>query len=253
MGWQGSPDFSSVRWGQAVVSVVLPVHNEQPNLGPLFEEIASALGGVSYEVIAVDDGSTDGSDAELGRLKDRFSALRVITLERRSGQSAAIAVGFDAARGDVVVTLDADGQNDPADIMPLLRVLQEQPSLAAAVGYRSRRADSWWKRTQSRVANAVRNWITRDGMRDTGCALKVVRRSALVRIPRFDGLHRFIPALLQAQGGRVAQMPVAHRPRRAGRSKYGMWDRALRGLVDALAVLWYRRRALRYVIKEDTG
>ena len=234
-----------------MVSVVLPVHNEQPNLGPLLEEIASALGGVSYEVIAVDDGSTDGSDTELARLKGRFPALRVITLERRSGQSAAIAVGFDAARGDVVVTLDADGQNDPADIMPLLRVLQEQPLLTAAVGYRRRRADSWWKRTQSRTANAVRNWITRDGMRDTGCALKVVRRSALVRIPRFDGLHRFIPALLQAQGGQVAQLPVAHRPRRAGRSKYGMCDRALRGVVDALAVLWYRRRALRYVIKED--
>lgn len=236
-----------------MLSVVLPVHNEQPNLEPLFQEVALALTGVPHEVIAVDDGSTDGSDAELARMHDRFPALRVVTLDRRRGQSAAIAAGFDAARGDIVVTLDADGQNDPADIMELVRVLHDEPSVVAAVGYRVHRADSRWRRFLSRVANAVRNRITHDGMRDTACGLKAVRRSALVGIPRFDGLHRFIPALLQAQGGCVEQVPVAHRPRRAGRSKYGMWDRALRGLIDALAVRWYRRRALRYVIKEDTG
>lgn len=236
-----------------MVSVVLPVHNERPNLGLLFEEVASALGAISHELIAVDDGSTDGSDTELHRLRERFPGLRVVTLERRSGQSAAIAAGLDAARGDIVVTLDADGQNDPADILALVQILREQPSVVAAIGYRTPRADSRWKGFQSRVANAVRNRITHDGMRDTACGLKAARRSALVQIPRFDGLHRFIPALLQAQGGRVEQVPVAHRPRRAGRSKYGMWDRALRGLIDALAVRWYRRRALRYVIKEDTG
>ncbi len=236
-----------------MLSLVLPVHNEQSNLGPLFQEIAAALKGVPHEVIAVDDGSTDGSAAELERLRGQVSTLRVMTLERRSGQSAAIAAGFDAARGEIVVTLDADGQNDPADIMALVQVLRDEPSVAAVVGYRTPRADSRWKRIQSRVANTVRNRITRDGMRDTACGLKAMRRSALVRIPRFDGLHRFIPALLQAQGARVEQRPVANRPRRAGRSKYGMWDRALRGLEDALAVRWYRRRALRYVIKEDTG
>lgn len=236
-----------------MLSVVLPVHNEQPNLGPLCQEIAAALGGVSHEVIAVDDGSTDESCAELHRLRERFPALRVMRLDRRSGQSAAIAAGLDAARGEIVVTIDADGQNDPADIMTLVRLLQDEPAVVAAVGYRTPRADLLWKRVQSRVANRVRNWITHDGMRDTACGLKAVRRSALERIPRFDGLHRFIPALLQAQGGRVEQRPVAHRPRRAGRSKYGMWDRALRGLVDALAVRWYARRALRYVIREDTG
>ena len=132
-------------------------------------------------------------------------------------------------------------------------MLAADPSLAAAVGYRVRRADSLWRRVQSRVANAVRNWITRDGMRDTACSLKAMRRSAVARVPRFDGMHRFLPALLIAQGGRLKEVPVRHRPRRSGRSKYGAWDRAFRGLVDAFAVRWYGRRALRYELKEETG
>jgi len=236
-----------------VVSVVLPIHNEASNLAPLIEEISTALRGVRYEIVAVDDGSTDGSTAELDGLRGRFGSLRIVRLTRRSGQSAATAAGLDAARGETIVTLDADGQNDPGDIPALLGVLAADPSLAAAVGYRVRRADSLWRRVQSHVANAVRNRITRDGMRDTACSLKAMRRSAIARVPRFDGMHRFLPALLIAQGGRLQEVPVRHRPRRSGRSKYGMWDRAFRGLVDAFAVRWYAQRALRYEIKEETG
>jgi len=234
-----------------VVSLVLPIFNERPNLAPLFEEIAAALGGISHEIVAVDDGSTDGSLAELRRLRASCPRLRVLSLRRRAGQSAATAAGFAAARGSVVVTMDADGQNDPADIPRLLDALERAPSVAAVAGYRIERADSTWKRLQSRVASVVRNWITRDGMRDTGCSLKAVRTPVLQSIPRFDGMHRFLPALIQGTGATVIEMPVRHRPRTAGSSKYGMRDRAVRGLVDALGVRWYRRRALRFTVEED--
>ena len=235
-----------------MVTLVLPIFNEQPNLAPLLEEITVALGGSSYEIVAVDDGSTDGSLAELRRLRKSCPTLRILSLGRREGQSAATAAGVAAARGSVVVTLDADGQNDPADIPGLLDALEREPAVAAVAGYRSVRADSVWKRVQSRIANTVRNWITRDGMRDTGCSLKAVRTPMLQGLPRFDGMHRFLPALIQGAGGTVIEMPVRHRARAAGVSKYGMRDRAWRGLVDALGVRWYRRRALRFTVEEDT-
>jgi glycosyltransferase involved in cell wall biosynthesis len=234
-----------------VVSVVLPILNERANLAPLLAEVAAVLRAVPHETIAVDDGSTDGSLEELQRLRAEYRELRIVPLVTTSGQSAALSAGFGVARGDIVVTLDADGQNDPRDITALLAALETDATLTAAVGYRTRRVDSAWKRLQSRIANAVRNWITRDGMRDTGCSLKAIRRESLDRIPRFDGMHRFLPALIQAGGGQVREFPVTHRPRYSGVSKYGMWDRALRGLPDAFAVRWYRRRALRYAIKEE--
>lgn len=236
-----------------MVSLVLPVHNEEQNLASVFAEIANALADRPHEIVAVDDGSTDGSLSELRRLRSEYPSVRVLALEKRSGQSAATAAGFAAVRGDVVVTIDADGQNDPADIPTLLEALSREPSLTAAVGYRFQRADSGWKRVQSRIANTVRNWITRDGMRDTGCSLKAMRTSVLATVPRFNGMHRFLPALIQAQGGTVQQLPVRHRARLAGQSKYGMRDRAIRGLIDALAVRWYHRRALRYRLKEETN
>jgi glycosyltransferase involved in cell wall biosynthesis len=231
--------------------VVLPVYNERENLAPLIEEIGAALRGVSHEIVAVDDGSADGSLQELERLSASHATLRVVALEANAGQSAAFTAGFDAARGDVVVTMDADGQNDPADVPALLDELARSPELTAVVGYRVRRADSTWKLVQSRVANTVRNWITGDRVRDTGCSLKAMRRSAAVRLPRFDGMHRFLPTLLRAQGGTVAERPVSHRPRRHGRTKYGMWNRAGRGLRDAFGVRWYRRRALAHRIRNQ--
>jgi glycosyltransferase involved in cell wall biosynthesis len=235
-----------------VVSVVLPIFNEEQNLEPLMEEIAAALAEIPHEVVAVDDGSTDGSLDRLRTLRRRFPALRIIVLDMRAGQSTATAAGFDAARGDVVVTLDADGQNDPREISRLLQALESSPESAAAVGYRIARHDSWWKRLQSRIANTVRNVITRDHIRDAGCSLKAVRRSVWHAIPRFDGMHRFLPTLIRAGGGHVLEVPVSHRPRLHGRSKYGMRNRAWRGLVDAIGVRWYRRRMLQYVIKEHT-
>lgn len=234
-------------------SVVLPVFNERDNLAPLLDELAIALGSRRYEIIAVDDGSTDGSLDELSRLRRERPALRVMALHRRSGQSAALAAGWAAARGDVVVMLDADGQNDPADIPALLDRLQADPGLAAAAGYRVRRRDSRWKRAQSRIANAVRNWITRDRVRDTGCALKAARRDVLGLLPRFDGMHRFLPTLIRLQGGVVVEVPVSHRPRRSGRSKYTARNRAMVALRDALGVRWLRRRALRYAVREELG
>lgn len=236
-----------------LVTVVLPVHNERDNLAPLFEEIDRALDGVAHEIIAVDDGSTDGSLAELRRLAAQRPAVRVVALERRSGQSAAFAAGFDAATGTYVATMDADGQNDPADIPRLLDALRADEAIAAAVGYRVARADSVWKRVQSAIANTVRNRLTGDHVRDTGCSLKVMRRTAVSALPRFDGMHRFLPTLIRMRGGRVVEVPVRHRPRWHGASKYGMWDRGLRGLRDALGVRWLRRRRLDYAIRKEIG
>ena len=234
-----------------MVSVVLPVYNERESLAPLLDEIAASLRDVPYEVVAVDDGSTDGSLDELRRLRARHPWLRVLAFEANAGQSAAFAAGGDAAAGEVVVLMDADGQNDPADVPGLVEVLAADQSLTAVVGYRVRRADSRWKLLQSRIANRMRNWITGDTVRDTGCSLKAIRGSAMATLPRFDGMHRFLPTLVRTQGGAVAEVPVSHRPRQHGRSKYGMGNRAARGLRDALGVRWLRRRALRFGIRED--
>ena len=234
-----------------VASVVLPVYNERENLAPLLREIAATLRDVSHEVVAVDDGSTDGSLDELRRLRERYPSLRIVAFEANAGQSAAFAAGADAATGDVVVMMDADGQNDPADVPGLLAALAADPSLAAVAGYRVQRVDSTWKLLQSRVANRVRNWITGDVVRDTGCSLKAIRWNAMATLPRFNGMHRFLPTLVRTQGGVVAEVPVSHRPRQHGRSKYGMWNRAARGLRDALGVRWLRRRTLRFAIRED--
>lgn len=236
-----------------MLSVVLPVFTERDNLAPLLEELRAALGNRPHEIIAVDDASTDGSLDELSRLRGHWPTLRVIALRHRSGQSAALAAGWAAARGELVAMLDADGQNDPADLPALVSRLEADPDLAAAVGYRVRRRDSGWRRAQSRIANAVRNWITGDRVRDTGCSLKVARREVLEALPRFDGMHRFLPSLIRLQGGAVAELPVSHRPRRFGRSKYTARNRALVALRDALGVRWLRRRALRYAVRAELG
>jgi len=226
------------------VSVVLPVHNERESLAPLFAEIRAALGHRPVEILAVDDASTDGSGTELARLAAAAADLRILRLPRRSGQSAALAAGWTAARAPIVVTLDADGQNDPADIPALLDALETDPALGAVVGMRRGRRDGWWKRLQGTVANRVRDRITGHRVTDTGCGLKVIRRAPLLRLPRFDGMHRFLPTLLAREGVAVRELPVTHRPRRHGRTKYGMWNRAFRGLRDAFGVRWLTRRPL---------
>jgi dolichol-phosphate mannosyltransferase len=227
------------------LSIVLPVRDERENLAPLLDELARALAGRRYEVIAVDDGSTDGSLEELRALRRRSPMVRVVALERHEGQSAALAAGWDRARGPIVVTMDADGQNDPADIAPLLDRLAADPTLAMVAGRRGRRRDSRWKLFQSRLANALRDRITGHHVSDTGCGLKAARREALLALPRFDGMHRFLPTLVTLAGGRVAEAAVRHRPRRFGHSKYGAGNRAARALRDALGVRWLASRRFR--------
>ena len=236
------------------LSLVVPVYNERDNLPLLVGEIAQALRGVGtgrrYEIVAVDDGSTDGSLEVLKTLKRDHPELHIVAFAANAGQTAAFAAGFQAARGRVIVTLDADLQNDPADVPALVAEL-ERSGATAVVGYRTNRHDSGWKRLQSRIANGVRNRLNRETIRDTGCSLKAFRADAVRALPLFHGMHRFLPTLIKLHGGTVVETPVQHRPRRFGRTKYGMWNRAFRSLADALAVRWMQRRALRYQVREE--
>jgi glycosyltransferase involved in cell wall biosynthesis len=232
------------------LSLVVPVYNERESLRILVEEIERALAGRGYEIVAVDDGSSDGSLDELKTLKRDHPELHIVALAANAGQTAAFAAGFRVARGRVVVTLDADLQNDPADIPALVAELARSGATAVA-GYRVDRRDNGWKRLQSRIANGVRNRLNRETIRDTGCSLKAFRADALRELALFNGMHRFLPTLIRMQGGSVREVPVRHRPRRYGKTKYGMWNRVFRGLADALAVRWMQRRALRYRVREE--
>lgn len=232
------------------LSLVVPVYNERDNLPPLLEEIGRALAGRRYEIVTVDDGSTDGSLEVLKALKQSHAELHVLAFAEHAGQTAAFAAGFGAARGRVIVTLDADLQNDPADIPALVDEL-ERSGAAVVAGYRVERRDTGWKRLQSRIANGVRNRLNRETIRDTGCSLKAFRAEAVRALPLFNGMHRFLPTLVRMRGGRVTEVPVRHRPRRFGNTKYGMWNRAFRAFVDALAVRWMQRRALHYRVREE--
>ena len=232
------------------LSIVVPVYNERESLPMLLGELAPALAARRYEVVAVDDGSTDGSLETLKALKREHPELHIVAFEQNAGQTAAFAAGFRAARAPVIVTMDADLQNDPADIPALLAGL-ERSGATAVVGYRVNRRDTAWKQLQSRIANGVRNWLNGETIRDTGCSLKAFRAAAVATLPLFNGMHRFLPTLIKMHGGTVAEVPVGHRPRRFGRTKYGMWNRVFRSLADAFAVRWMQRRALKYRVTEE--
>jgi dolichol-phosphate mannosyltransferase len=234
------------------LSVVIPICNEAENVGPLTREIHATLDGHhDYEIVYVDDGSTDRTIPALRQVRDELSLgarLRVIRHGRTCGQSTALWSGARAARGALLVTLDGDGQNDPADIPALLaawRAPDRDRDLMLVIGHRQRRSDDWLRRLSSRVANGVRGWLLEDGAPDTGCGLKLVPREVYLALPYFDHMHRFTPALVRRHGGKVLSLSVKHRPRERGQSKYGVWNRLWVGIVDLFGVAWLAARERR--------
>ncbi|GAA4859068.1 glycosyltransferase family 2 protein [Luteimonas vadosa] len=234
------------------LSVVIPAFNEAGNLPALVEETAEALRGVTaFEIVCVDDCSSDGTVAALQALQPGIPELRILRHQSRSGQSTAIRNGVLAARGAWIATLDGDGQNDPADIP---RLLQARDAADADVklfaGWRVQRRDSGSKRWASKWANAIRTWALRDDTPDTGCGTKLFERAAFLSLPYFDHMHRYVPALMQRDGWKTASVPVNHRPRASGVSKYDNLGRALAGISDLRGVAWLIRRAKRTAIEE---
>ena len=230
-------------------SLVVPVYNERDLARELVARSVSAMAslGARFEIVLVDDGSTDGSATILDELAAAEPSLRVLHFERNCGQSAAFDAGFRHARGSVVVTIDADLQSDPADIVLLLPHLERYD---AAVGIRRDRHDTGWRKLSSRFANGVRNRLTREDIVDTGCPLKAFRAEAIKSVCMWNGAHRFLPTLLRLKGYTVTQVPVPHHERKAGKSKYGTLDRAFRGLRDALGVRWLQDRNLGWKLRE---
>lgn len=231
------------------LSLVVPVHDEEPNLRPLVERVRSVLGEESaWELVLVDDGSRDRSAELVRELAREDPRVRGIFFARRCGQTTAIKAGVESAKGAWILTLDADLQNDPADIPAMLAALGQHD---AVVGWRVRRQDSFVRRASSLVARWVRNAVLADSIRDTGCSLKLFRAEAIRAIPLFEGMHRFLPTLLSYHGFSVVEHPVSHHPRRAGRSKYGIRNRAWRATSDLFAVRWMRTRIVRAPILEQ--
>lgn len=229
------------------ISVVVPLYNEEDNVAELQRQIAAALEGRDYEMVLVDDGSKDATVARI----QRGPEVRVLEFAQNAGQSAAMHAGIHNALGSVIVTLDGDLQNDPADIPALITKLEEGYDLVC--GYRAKRKDTSFKRLQSRIANGVRSRFIGDNVRDTGCTLKVMRKECREALLLFNGMHRFIPALIGNMGFRVTEMPVNHRPRVYGVSKYGFGNRAWRATCDMFGVRWLNSRRARYRIKSDAA
>jgi glycosyltransferase involved in cell wall biosynthesis len=235
---------TSIGGAPPAVSIVVPVRNEAGNIAPLIAEIAARLDkGVSFEIIYVNDGSSDRTESELTLLMASRPWLRQIKHQSSCGQSAAVHTGVRHARAPIIVTLDGDGQNDPAFIPALLKALSEGvPRIGLVAGQRVGRQATAFKKLQSRIANGVRNAILRDGTRDTGCGLKAFRRDLFLTLPYFDGQHRFLPALVRREGYDIGHVDVVDRSRHAGESNYGMWDRLWVGILDLLGVWWLIRR-----------
>ncbi len=233
------------------LSVVVPIYNEEANIPPLVRELAATLNTLAQpcEMIFVDDGSRDESLQALRKARRADPRIRILSFEENAGQSAAMAAGFRAARGDVIVTLDADLQNSPADIP---RLLEKLPEYDMACGWRANRRDPWIRRVSSRVANAVRNRLSDEQIRDTGCSLKVYKRECLERIKLYDGMHRFLPTLFRIEGFEVVEVEVGHYPRRRGVSKYNIRNRLVRSFIDLLAVRWMKKRRIHYRIREES-
>ncbi|MDR3441218.1 glycosyltransferase family 2 protein [Telmatospirillum sp.] len=231
-----------------LIAVVVPVKNEADNILPLITEIAAAFSGRwPFEIIYVDDGSDDATPARLDAAKNDYPQLRVIRHRQSCGQSQAVASGVKAARAPYVATLDGDGQNDPADVPALFERLLAVPEadrdMLLVAGHRQKRQDTGLRRLSSKVANGVRAAMLGDATPDSGCGLKVFSREAFLDMPRFNHMHRFLPALMIRRGGKVISVRVNHRPRERGQSKYGLWNRLWVGIVDLFGVMWLQRRA----------
>jgi len=227
------------------ISVVIPFYNEQDNIQPLLTEVCAALTGVKHEIIAVDDGSIDNTLSVLQSLKAQLPTLHIIKHQRNFGQSAAIGSGVQAAKFDMITTLDGDGQNDPADIPALLNAVQEHAQhgkTIVALGKRRKRQDNWLRRISSRIANDIRQKLLNDDCPDTGCGLKFFPRATFLSLPHFNHMHRFLPALFKRHGAVMINVPVSHRPRTKGESKYGVGNRLWVGIVDIFGVRWLQRR-----------
>jgi len=227
-----------------VVSVVVPVFNEEENMSILQSELRAALKGLDHEIVFVDDGSTDRSAEKI----EPAPNVRILGFEKNTGQSAALYAGIKAARGQTIVMIDSDLQNDPADITRLLAEISRGADLVC--GYRAKRRDTMTKRLTSRIANFVRSRFTKDYVRDTGCTLKAMRRECTAALVPFKGMHRFIPALIRGAGFKLVEIPVNHRPRRFGQTKYGFGSRAWRATMDMFGVRWLLSRRLNYKIRD---
>jgi dolichol-phosphate mannosyltransferase len=237
-------DKSATSAAAPTVSIVVPVRNEADNVAPLIGEIAAALDGRwAYEIIYVNDGSTDATSERLAALMSKYGNLRQVCHEKSSGQSAAVRTGVRAARGMIVATLDGDGQNNPAFLPDLIMAIEgSHGRTGLAAGQRVGRKDTGFKKVQSRTANKVRSWVLSDGTRDTGCGLKAFPREVFLSLPYFDGLHRFLPALVRREGFDIAYVDVTDRPRHSGVSNYGFFDRLWIGIMDLAGVWWLIRR-----------
>jgi len=232
-----------------IYSVVIPAHNEAENLPCLIQSIASVMGveKLNWELIVVDDCSEDSTWDVLTELCGEFSQLKIFRLHTRSGQTAAFAAAFSEALGEIIITLDGDGQNNPADIPKLLALMDE---VDCVCGYRDIRNDPWQKRVGSKIANGVRRLLLRDGIRDSGCSLKVFRADPLLRLPLFRGMHRFFPSLLLLDGANVRQVAVSHRPRTYGKTHYSLFSRGIIAGIDLLVVWWMKHKRISVEIEK---
>ena len=230
------------------ISIIIPLYNEVDNIEPLGYSIIKAMQGQNYEVVFVDDGSADGSTQKLREWCAQHTNFRTIYFRKNAGQTAAMDAGFRHARGKYVVSMDADMQNDPADIPKLLEKLNTYDMVC---GWRQKRNDPWIKRISSKVANYIRNKLSREDIRDTGCSLKAYRRECLDHIKLYNGMHRFLPTLFKMEGFTVTEIVVNHYPRKFGKSKYGISNRAFRAFVDLLVVRWMKKRKLNYEVENE--
>ena len=239
--------------GAPRLSLLIPIHNEAENIDNLLDEVREVLAPIgAFEVLLMNDASSDQSLTLMTAWKDRNAAnwLRILTLETQSGQSGALMAGIEQTRAPLVCTMDGDMQNDPRDLVTMLEMLADE-ALAGVSGMRVDRQDTFVRRLSSKIGNGVRNTITGDSVQDSACGIKMFRRRYWLMVPRFTGMHRFMPTLVRYAGGQVREIAVNHRARVAGTAKYGIGNRALRGLKDCFAVRWYRSRLLRYGVKEE--